>query len=138
MITSSGLCDVLLIYRFYSWTMNGGSWRLPIAVTFIYALKVLISLLYKMRYPEDALWDYPGFPSLLVQYGPTNDTHFTLQLGLMVAVCAEYAALCSKLSILSALAIAYHTVLILSLRGAYMIDVFAAYLFGHFFWLLGQ
>lgn len=56
----------------------------------------------------------------------------------MVAVCAEYGALRSKLFILTVAAIAYHTVLILSLRGAYMIDVFAAFLFGHFFWLLGQ
>jgi hypothetical protein len=56
----------------------------------------------------------------------------------MVAVCAEYRALRSRLFFVSILAIVYQSILILVLRGAYMIDVFAAFVFGHFFWLAGQ
>ena len=70
---------------------------MPIALVGIYALKFVLSFLYKMRFPETSLWAYPGFYSLLVEYGPTNDTHFTLQIAIMVALCAEYRALRSRL-----------------------------------------
>ena len=137
-ISSALLCDALLTAKMYSWTAYGGSWRLPITLVGIYALKAILSSLYKMRFPETSLWDFPGFFSLLVEYGPTNDTHFTLQIAIMVAVCAEYRALRSRLFFVSILAIVYQSILILVLRGAYMIDVFAAFVFGHFFWLAGQ
>lgn len=111
---------------------------MPIALVGIYALKVVLSYLYKMKYPETSLWEFPGFYSLLVEYGPTNDTHFTLQIAIMVALCAEYRALRSRLFFVALLATVYQSILILVLRGAYMIDVFAAFVFGHFFWIAGQ
>jgi hypothetical protein len=55
----------------------------------------------------------------------------------MVAICAEYRALRSRLFFVALVAIVYQSILILVLRGAYMIDVFAAFVFGHFFWLAG-
>jgi len=137
-ISSAFLCDILLIAKMYTWTVNGGTWRLPIALVGIYAWKELIAFLFKMRFPETSLWDYPGFYSLLVEYGPTNDTHFTLQLAVMVAVAAEYRALKSWLFWVAVFATAYQSILILVLRGAYMIDVFAGFVFGHFCWLAGQ
>jgi hypothetical protein len=137
-ISSALLCDALLVVKMFTWTVNGGSWRLPLALVGIFALKALLSALYKMRFPETSLWHYPGFYSLLVEYGPTNDTHFTLQIAVLVALAAEYRALRSKLFYLAVFATVYQSILILVLRGAYMIDVFAAFVFGHFFWIAGQ
>ena len=111
---------------------------MPIALVGIYALKAILSYLYKMRFPETSLWGYPGFHSLLIEYGPTNDTHFTLQIAIMVALCAEYRALRSRMFFVALLATVYQSIIILVLRGAYMIDVFAAFVFGHFFWIAGQ
>ena len=56
----------------------------------------------------------------------------------MVAVAAEYRALKSWLFWVAVFATAYQSILILVLRGAYMIDVFAGFVFGHFCWLAGQ
>ena len=137
-ISSAMLCDLLLIVKMYTWTSSGGSWRLPIALVGIFASKELMSFLFKMRYPETSIWNYPGFYSLLVEYGPTNDTHFTLQLAVLVAVATEYRALWSNLFWVAVFATAYQSILILVFRGAYMIDVFAGLVFGHFFWLAGQ
>lgn len=60
-----------------------------------------------MRFPETSLWDYPGFYSLLVEYGPTNDTHFTLQIAVLTALAAEYRALRSRLFYLAVFATVY-------------------------------
>jgi hypothetical protein len=42
-----------------------------------------------MRYPEGYLWDYPGFPSIFIPYGKTNDFFYSGHVGLCVIVFHE-------------------------------------------------
>ena len=57
---------------------------------------------------------------------------------MLVAIAAEYRALQSVLFWVAVFATFYQSLVILVLRGAYMIDVFAGFVFGHFCWLVGQ
>lgn len=56
----------------------------------------------------------------------------------MTAVAAEFRALRSMLFWVTLLAIFYQSILILAMRGAYMIDVFAGLVFGYFWWIIAQ
>jgi len=139
MITSALISDVCVIALFTIWTIFGCSWRLPIAVSGTYLLKVMLSALFKMRYPENMIWDFPGWYSLSISYGAANDTHFTVHVALLLIVCFEFHAMRHRvLMAVSIVALLFQTFLMLVLRGAYSIDLFAAYVFGYFFWLMGQ
>ena len=68
-----------------------------------------------------------------------NDFHFTIHVGLLVTAFNEYWAMTYyKTAILSLLVCIFQTVMVLSLRGAYIIDIFGAVCFGHFFWIAGM
>ena len=90
-----------------------------------------------MRYPDDYIWGYPGFPSLTVPYGMANDFHFPVHLSILIIAAnemwEEQHYLWSKAALMTLI---YQTVIISATRGAYSIDLVAAYLFGHFHWLL--
>jgi|688.fasta_scaffold700163_1 hypothetical protein len=84
------------------------------------------------------IWDFPGWYSLSVSYGASNDTHFVVHVALLLIVSLEFNEMRYKLfAALSMFALLSQTFLVLVLRGAYSIDLFAAYVFGYFFWLLG-
>lgn len=34
-----------------------------------------------MKIPQGEIWEYPGFPSLVVPYGPTNDFFYSGHMG---------------------------------------------------------
>jgi len=93
MITCGLISDVCVAALFTIWTLYGCSWRLPIAVSGTYLLKVMLSALFKMRYPENMIWNFPGWYSLSVSYGATNDTHFTVHVSLLLIVCLEFNAM---------------------------------------------
>lgn len=105
------------------------------AVTFIYATKWAISQLFLMRYPDNMIWDYPGWYSLTVSYGAANDLHFSVQVALLVAIAWEYYTMrWFKLTGLTFIALFSQMFLLLALRGAYSIDVFGGLVFGHYGW----
>ena len=139
MIISALICDFCVVAMFSVWTFYGRSWRLPIAVTTVYLLKLIVGALFKIRYPDNMIWDFPGSYSLSVSYGSSNDLHFTVHVALLLIICHEFHALRYRaLMGISIVALIIQSFLILVLRGAYSIDLFAAYVFGHFFWHLGQ
>ena len=68
-----------------------------------------------------------------------NDFHFTIHIALLVVIFNEFWAMrYFKTAILTLLVLAAQTFMVLSLRGAYIIDIFGALVFGHFFWLFGM
>lgn len=121
------------------WTLVGRSWRLPIALVCVYLMKVCTGSLFKMRYPDGFAWTYPGFYSLTVSYGMTNDFHFTVHVALMILIYRELEAM--GYNVVSKLVFAFavtQSFVAIVLRGAYSIDIFAAFIFGFFFWHLGN
>ncbi len=66
MIILGILVDLVVLAQFYFWCILGKSWRYPIAISCVYALRMLLSSIYYMAYPDNYLWEFPGFFSLTV------------------------------------------------------------------------
>lgn len=81
LIVCSLFMDITMIVGIFMFVVRGKSWRLPIALIMFYLLRMLVQKLFLMRYPEGYLWDYPGFPSLVVPYGKTNDFFYSGHIG---------------------------------------------------------
>ena len=91
------------------------------------------------RYPDGYLWENPGFYSLTTPYGASNDMHFTLHVCLLYVIFHELRTV--KLYTLATIAFftfIYQTCMVLFTRGAYIIDLFAAVIFGHFFFVVAE
>ena len=91
------------------------------------------------RYPDGYLWENPGFYSLTTPYGASNDMHFTLHVCLLYVIFQELRTV--KLYTLATIAFftfIYQTCMVLFTRGAYIIDLFAAVIFGHFFFVVSE
>jgi hypothetical protein len=68
-----------------------------------------------------------------------NDFHFTIHLALLIVIFNElWGIRYFKLSIFTVAVLVFQTFMVLSLRGAYLIDAFGALAFGHFFWIAGM
>ena len=77
--------------------------------------------------------------SLTTPYGMNNDFHFTIHLALLMVVFNElWANRYFKLAITSGFVLLFQTIMVLTLRGAYLIDAFGGVAFGHFFWIAGM
>lgn len=84
LIAFAGLTDVLLLIFLARWSYKGGSWRFIMTLTLTYILRYIFVSLFKIRFPEGGdLWEFPGFYSLTVQYGNSNDYYFNP----VVAIC---------------------------------------------------
>ena len=134
MICSSLACDIVILATLSIWTFYQSTWRLPISLSSVYALKVMMRQLFAMRTQDNFQWQYPGFYSFSVKYGLTNDTHFVLHVAVLTVCFYELWEINSKLLIPCLLALASTILLLLSLRGCFMIDVFGAVIFGQFAW----
>ena len=133
------MSDLIVLTTLGMWTWKGKTWRLPIALVFVYVAKALTSALFKYRYPEGYLWENPGFYSLTTPYGASNDMHFTLHVCLLYVIFQELRTV--KLYVLAPIAFfafIYQASMALFTRGAYIIDLFAAFIFGHFFFVVAE
>jgi len=108
------------------------------AFTGIYLLKLLITNLFFMKVPLQSAWTYPGWYSLSVQYGLSNTTHFCLHVALLIVCICELRSMRSKLYFISYPALMYASIIIIILRGCYVIDIVAAVGFGIFFWYFAE
>jgi hypothetical protein len=123
---------------FCLWTINGRSWRFPIAIVCVYLCKFVCSALFKIKYPEQMIWEYPGLHSVTVWYGSANDMHFSVHVALLFVVFWEYWQIkYTKFAIATFGVLLSQIFLLLSLQGCYSIDIFGGLAFGHFFWTVG-
>jgi hypothetical protein len=138
MITSSFICDLLICAVLYKWTVHSKSWRLPMALTGIYLMKVLITNLFFMKVPHQSAWTFPGWYSLSVQYGLSNTTHFCLHVALLIVSMCEFRSMKSRLYFIGYPALIYASIIIIILRGCYVSDLVAAVAFGIWFWYFAE
>lgn len=124
------LCmDITMVVGFVVFAIHGKTWRLPFALAMFYLLRMMIQKLFLMRYPEGYLWNYPGFPSLVVPYGKTNDFFYSGHAGGALVMMLEYRQLSKELvkhkvflrgmQIFSTLTIILQLFLMIFLRGHY-------------------
>ena len=93
-----------------------------------------------MAVPLDAIWEFPGMYSLMLQpYGHRNDFFFCHSLGFMLIIFLEFKATgCIKLAFATMLTIIIGSLFLLITRATYSIDILGGLLFGHYFWILSE
>jgi len=75
--------------------------------------------------PPNAIWHYPGFPSLLVTYGVSNDYFFSGHTAIAVLGAAELARLGRRwLTFVGLVLVLLEAATVLVLRAHYTMDVF--------------
>ncbi len=123
LILSSLLIDLLTLYVLYQ-SLFGASFK-PFIGLFILLLGRQISqFLTALPPPEGIIWRSPGFPSLFVTYGVSNDLFFSGHTALAVYGAMQLASRADPL--LSALAITiavFEIVVVLLLRAHWTVDV---------------
>jgi hypothetical protein len=125
LIISSALLDGLGLFLFV-WSVVGPSIRPFLGLCILFGLRQLCQVLTALPPPGGAIWRNPGFPSLLVTYGVSNDLFFSGHTALAVYGAVELAGLGYTWLIAVALAIAlFEIAVVLLLRAHYTMDVFA-------------
>ena len=76
LIMSSAIIDLEGIFLLARWIF-GPSIRPFLGLLLALGLRQLMQVLVALPPPENMIWHYPGFPSLLVTYGVANDYYFS-------------------------------------------------------------
>src|SRR5207249_4086795 len=125
LIVSSALIDALGLFLCV-WSVAGPSIRPFLGLCILFGLRQVCQVLTALPLPMGSIWRYPGFPSLFVTYGVSNDLFFSGHTALAAYGAVELAGLGSPWLIGLAIAIAlFETTAVLLLRAHYTMDVFA-------------
>ena len=123
LIISSVLIDLLAIFIFAEW-LSGRTVRPLLGLGILVGLRQLMIGLCALPKPENLIWHYPGFPSLLVTYGVANDLAFSAHTAIAVFAATEVARFGRRWLTLLGTAIAvFEAITVLALRAHYTIDV---------------
>ena len=86
---------------------------------------------------EGFYWDYPGFPSIAVPYGGTNDFFYSGHIGCCVLCFLEFKHYgWVRARYLCLVIMTCNIMLLLVTRGHYTIDMIAGAIFAHYFYML--
>ncbi len=141
--------DIMMLVLLGHFALKGTTWRLPLALLAFYIVRFLVQVstarlnsaqfMFKMRYPEGYLWHFPGFFSIFVPYGRTNDFFFSGHIGASVIGYSEAKALkLHKFSAFCIVVCVYQFMLMVFMRGHYFIDLLTGCVMGHYIWMTAQ
>lgn len=137
LIISSGLIDLLGIFLLARWIFEG-TLRPFLALAIVLGLRQIVQSLVALPAPPNAIWHYPGFPSLLVTYGVSNDYFFSGHTAIAVVAVTEIALLGKRwLTALGVLIVLFEVSAVLILRAHYTMDVFTGLVTGLYAGYLG-
>ncbi len=124
LIASSLVIDLLGIYLLAT-AIFGPTLRPFVGLAMLFALRQICQLLCPLPAPDGMIWRSPGFPSLLVTYGTTNDLFFSGHTAIAVYGAATLAGDFGAWGLALGLTIAlFEAVTVLVLRAHYTMDVF--------------
>ena len=130
LIFSSAIIDVLGVFLLGKW-LFGASARPFLALVIVLGLRQVMEALVALPAPPNAIWHYPGFPSLLVTYGVSNDYFFSGHTAIAVLGATEMARLGRRwLTAVGIVIVGFEAVTVLVLRAHYTIDVFTGLVTG--------
>lgn len=126
LIVSSAMIDVFALFLIGA-GIFGHTVRPFIALLILFAFRQLCQALCALPVPPGMIWRDPGFPSLLVTYGVTNDFfisgHTAIAVLGAIEVCHQLPLGWAIVAVMVALS---EAVLVIVLRAHYTMDVLAA------------
>jgi hypothetical protein len=124
LVASSAVIDLLGIFLLGS-AIVGRSIRPFVGLLMLFGLRQICQGLCALPSPPGMIWEDPGFPSLLVTYGVSNDLFFSGHTAIAVFGATELARLGRPWITALAVAIAlFEASTVLVLRAHYTMDVF--------------
>jgi len=124
LIVSSAIIDLEGIFLLARWIF-GPSVRPFLGLLLVLGLRQLMQVLVALPTPENMIWRYPGFPSLLVTYGVANDYYFSGHTAIAVLGATELARFGRPwVTGLAVLIVVFEVTTVLVLRAHYTMDVF--------------
>ena len=90
-----------------------------------------------MRYPEGYLWDFPGFYSITVPYGKTNDFFYSGHTGTLTLILLEFISLKQRvLAILVFISWVFMLNMLLITKVHYLVDIVGGLIFSIWYYRL--
>lgn len=130
LIVSSAIIDLLGIFLLAKWIF-GASIRPFLGLVIVLGLRQIIQSLVALPAPPNAIWHYPGFPSLLVTYSVSNDYFFSGHTAIAVLAVTEIARMGKRwLTAFGIVITVFEIATVLVLRAHYTMDVFAGIVTG--------
>jgi len=124
LIISSGIIDLLGLFLLGRWLFSG-TVRPFLALVIVLGLRQITQALVALPTPPNAIWHYPGFPSLLVTYGVSNDYFFSGHTAIAVLGAIELARFRRRwLTAIGMVIVLFEVATVLVLRAHYTMDVF--------------
>jgi hypothetical protein len=124
LIVSSALIDALGLFLIAKWILAGVA-RPFLGLIVLLGLRQVMQTLCALPAPPNAIWHYPGFPSLFVTYGVANDYFFSGHTAIAVFGATELARLKKTcITAIAAVVVIFEIVTVLILRAHYTMDVF--------------
>jgi len=130
LIVSSSIIDLLGVFLLARWIF-GGALRPFLGLVIVLGLRQVVQWLVALPAPPNAIWHYPGFPSLLVTYGVSNDYFFSGHTAIAVLGATEITRFGKRWLIAIGVLIAiFEVATVLILRAHYTMDVFTGIVTG--------
>lgn len=138
LIVSSVVIDGLAVFLLSMWIFVGAL-RPFLGLVLVLGLRQIMQGLVTLPTPPEAIWHYPGFPSLLVTYGVSNDYFFSAHTALTVLAATELASF-RKIgwTALGVGLVLFEMATVLILRAHYTMDVFTGLVTGLYAAYLAQ
>jgi hypothetical protein len=130
LVVSSAIIDLLGILLLSMWIFRGEA-RPFLALVIVLGLRQIMQACVALPAPPDAIWHYPGFPSLLVTYGVANDYFFSGHTAIAVLGATELARTGKRwMTLLGIGIVLFEIATVLILRAHYTMDVFTGLVTG--------
>jgi hypothetical protein len=126
LILTSALIDIAGIYLL-GITIFGETLRPFLAILIVFVLRQVCQVTVTLPPPPGIIWRHPGFPSLLVTYGVSNDFFFSGHTAISVLAALQLIHVAPPWVAAIGVAIAaVEALTVIVLRAHYTMDVFAA------------
>ncbi|HEX5791047.1 MAG TPA: phosphatase PAP2-related protein [Luteolibacter sp.] len=123
LITTSLGIDVLCL-SLIAMAVFGPTFKPALAIIIVFAMRQITQMCCTLPFPPDYIWRHPGFPSLLVTYGVSNDFFFSGHTALAVLAAIEISQQAPWWIGAPVIAIAAaEALIVLILRAHYTMDV---------------
>jgi hypothetical protein len=97
-----------------------------------YGMRLVIQNLFLMKKADGYIWEYPGFPSLVVPYGQTNDFFYSGHMGGSFIATLEWGMNGYRsMSIFGILTMIVTFWLMVFCQAHFLIDMFAGVIIAH-------